>query len=440
MNLRRSLRCLLTLSAFVVGARAAVEFPAAVQPQLTATADGRVWLVYGSGKEIFVARSSDAGTTFAAPVRVGSLPALQLGMRRGPRIAVHGEHVVVTAMSGDFFAFHSSDGGATWSAPVRVNDVAAATREGLHDLAVAPDGRLFAVWLDLRAGAMQLAAAESTDHGATWSANQVVYQSPEKAICTCCQPTARFNVRGDLAVMWRNDLAGNRDMWLTVRPAGTAAFVSPAKLGTGSWSLKGCPMDGGSLFTAKDSFATLWQRDGAVFFARPGEPERRLAAGKQPVAVSTDRGTFAVWQQGADLWSSALDAAAAPELLAPAARFASLVALPATGRVLVAYEHGAASVVTSLPPAAAAATDSKTAATPTYPLRGVIVALDVAKSTLRVKHENIPGFMRAMTMQFRIAPAALKSLTVGQAITATLYRDDGEFWLRDIQPAPPVAH
>ncbi|MEI8088973.1 MAG: sialidase family protein [Opitutaceae bacterium] len=62
--------------------RAAIEFPAAAQPQLATASDGRVWLTYGSGKDIFVARSRDAGATFEAPVRVGTLPALQLGMRR----------------------------------------------------------------------------------------------------------------------------------------------------------------------------------------------------------------------------------------------------------------------------------------------------------------------------------------------------------------------
>lgn len=440
MNLRHSFRLLAFLAAFALCARAAVEFPAAAQPQLTTTADGRVWLVYGSGNEIFVARSHDAGTTFAPPVRVGSLPALQLGMRRGPRIAVHGDHGVVTAMSGDFFAFRSADGGATWSEPVRVNDTADATREGLHDLAVGPDGRLFAVWLDLRAGPMQLGAAESADHGATWSANQVVYRSPEKAICTCCQPTARFNARGDLAVMWRNDLAGNRDMWLAVRPAGTAAVRPAAKLGTGSWPIKGCPMDGGSLLlTLDDAFATLWQRDGALYFARPGEPERRLAAGKQAVATATARGPFAVWQQGADLWSSALEATAAPSLLAPAARFASLIALPASDRVLVAYEHGTSTIVTALSQSAPPLTSEKSPAEKTYPLRGVIVALDAEKSTLRVKHEKIPGFMGAMTMQFHANPAALKTLAVGQTITATLHVENDEFWLREIRPVTTAA-
>lgn len=96
-----------------------------------------------------------------------------------------------------------------------------------------------------------------------------------------------------------------------------------------------------------------------------------------------------------------------------------------------------------LPAAATAAAESapaaaKAPAPTTYPLRGVIVALDAEKSTARIKHEKIPGFMGAMTMQFHLAPAALKSLSVGQTITASLHMENDEFWLRDlkVQPAP----
>jgi Cu/Ag efflux protein CusF len=412
--------------------RAATEFPAAAQPQLATATDGRVWLTYGSGKDIFVARSRDAGATFEAPVRVATLPALQLGMRRGPRLTAFGDHLVVTAMAGDFFAFHSNDGGTTWSAPVRINDAPGATREGLHDLALAPDGRLFALWLDLRAGPMQLCAAESIDHGAIWSPNEVVYRAPAGPICTCCQPSARFNTRGDLCIMWRNDLDGARDMWSAVRPAGSTPFGPAAKLGQGTWPLKACPMDGGSLVPSGDAFTTLWQRDGAIFVARPGAPERRLALGKQPVAASTPTRTVAVWQQGSELWTTTLDRDAAPTLLAPAGRFASLVAIPGTDHVLVAYEKGPASIVTRLdqptptPPAAAAASKR-------YALRGVIVAIDAGKSALRIKHEEIPGVMRAMTMQFRVDATALQAAQVGATLTGLMSRQPEHWLLEDVK-------
>lgn len=345
-TLARITLCAAALAA--IAARAA-EFPNALQPQLAATADGRVWLTFGRGHEIFVARSDDQGATFAAPVRVAALPSLMLGRRRGPRLSAHGDKITITAMAGDLFAFHSKDAGKTWAGPVRVNDVPRSAREGLHSMTVAPDGRLFTTWLDLRAEHTQLFGAESADGGATWSANQLVYRAPVGGtVCECCHPSAEFNARGNLTVMWRNAIGGARDMWAAVRPAGAKDFGAAAKLGEGTWMLKACPMDGGTVFPERDGFATVWQRDGAVFFARTGEPELQLARGLQPVATATPARTVVVWQQGADLWTTSPNPDSTPRLLAAKGRFPALVAIPGHDRLLLAYEQGTAVVVDPL--------------------------------------------------------------------------------------------
>ncbi|WP_414662781.1 WD40/YVTN/BNR-like repeat-containing protein [Horticoccus sp. 23ND18S-11] len=327
----------------------AAEFPGTAQPQLAANASGHVWIALGRGKDIGVAHSRDGGDTFDPVERVATLPALMVGRRRGPRIVAHGDRVTVTAMAGEFFAFHSKDAGKTWAGPALINDVRGSAREGLNGLAVAPDGRLFAVWLDHRGERTQLFAAESADGGASWSANTRVYQAPAgSTVCECCHPSAHFNARGDLAVMWRNAIDGARDMWIAVRPAGSRAFDEATKLGTGTWQLKACPMDGGALFAPNDAFATIWQRNGAVFTARRGEPEQTLGPGTQPVALVTGTRSVAVWQQGADLWSAPLDGTRVSGLLARQARFPSLIAVPGSHRILVAYERGADSVVAAI--------------------------------------------------------------------------------------------
>ncbi|MDP3071385.1 MAG: sialidase family protein [Opitutaceae bacterium] len=346
-------RFLLPLVALLGSARAfSAEFSHAAQPQLAATADGRVWLAFGRGQEIYVARSDDQGATFAAPVRVAALPSLMLGKRRGPRLVAHGDRVTVTVMAGELLAFRSQDGGTKWAGPAVVNDVPRSAREGLHGFTVAPDGRLFATWLDLRDSAsarMQLFSSESTDGGATWSANRLVYRAPPgQTVCECCHPSAQFDARGHLTVMWRNGVDGARDMWSAVRPVGAAEFGPAAKLGTGTWLLKACPMDGGQIVAEDGGFSTIWQRSGDVFFARPGQPEQKLAPGTQPVAVATAKGSLAVWQQGADLWSASLGTASAPTLRVSNGRFPTLLALPGSDRVLLAYERGPTTVVERL--------------------------------------------------------------------------------------------
>lgn len=67
-----------------------------------------------------------------------------------------------------------------------------------------------------------------------------------------------------------------------------------------------------------------------------------------------------------------------------------------------------------------------------HPLRGVIVAVRPDDSALLVKHEEIPGYMRAMTMLFKVDPAVFPSLKKGDAITATLVQRDDGFHLEAI--------
>jgi len=86
----------------------------------------------------------------------------------------------------------------------------------------------------------------------------------------------------------------------------------------------------------------------------------------------------------------------------------------------------------------AAASASPTAANPSapaaapeikrYALRGVVVAVDADKSALRVKHEEIPGFMRAMTMQFKVDASTLTAAKVGAALTGQMSRQ-GKDWI-----------
>lgn len=77
----------------------------------------------------------------------------------------------------------------------------ASAREGLHDLAGGPSGKLFVTWLDLRNGKMELWDATSVHGGRTWARDEQIYKSPDKSICEGCHPTALFGLDGNLAVM-----------------------------------------------------------------------------------------------------------------------------------------------------------------------------------------------------------------------------------------------
>ncbi len=74
-----------------------------------------------------------------------------------------------------------------------------------------------------------------------------------------------------------------------------------------------------------------------------------------------------------------------------------------------------------------------------YELRGTVVAVYKDKHELRVKHQDIPGYMHGMTMNFPVRDAALASLAPGDEITADLVvAAPGEYWLANIRKSSPV--
>jgi protein SCO1 len=69
-----------------------------------------------------------------------------------------------------------------------------------------------------------------------------------------------------------------------------------------------------------------------------------------------------------------------------------------------------------------------------YQFTGEIIAIDRSAHQLIVRHEDIPNFMKGMTMPFAVKdPAVLDHLQIGQRIKATLVVTDTESWLEDIQ-------
>src|SRR5690348_14645829 len=72
-------------------------------------------------------------------------------------------------------------------------------------------------------------------------------------------------------------------------------------------------------------------------------------------------------------------------------------------------------------------------ATRTFQLKGQIVAIDPARQELTVKHDDIAGFMPAMTMPYAVRdPNLMKGRTPGELITATLVVEETTGYLSAI--------
>jgi hypothetical protein len=323
--------------------------PDARQPQGAVDQAGKVYLVFGAENSIYCAISDDGGKRYRQPVKVADAGVMSLGMRRGPRIAASKNAVVVVAVGGeqghgrdgDLLTWRSEDGGKTWNEGAHVNGVAGSGREGLHHLAVSPDGIFYCVWLDLREQKTQLWGAASSDGGATWH-ERLIYKSPDGPVCQCCQPQVTFDAAGGLHVMWRNNLAGNRDMYLINSKDNGRTFDRPVKLGLGTWPLDACPMDGGGIAADRGGqIVTIWRRDKQLFRCVAGQPELALGEGAQGWAAAGSDGIYLIWTTGRTGRVLALTPGSdSPIELAPQGSHAVVAAAPnGKGPVIAAWEH-----------------------------------------------------------------------------------------------------
>jgi len=70
----------------------------------------------------------------------------------------------------------------------------------------------------------------------------------------------------------------------------------------------------------------------------------------------------------------------------------------------------------------------------TYVINGVIKALDAEHHSATIEHQEIVGWMDAMTMEFPVRTVSdYAKLQVGQKIQAKVNVQDLEFWLSEIQ-------
>ncbi len=314
------------------------EISGARQPQVAVAPGGRIHVAFGKDDTIFHVASDDGGRTFTAPTKIATLPELALGMRRGPRISATDSFIAVTAISqadGNLHGWNSADGGKTWSDSGTINGADKSAREGLHAMVGNGHGPVFVTWLDLRGGGTELWSAVSPDGGATWGENTRVYQSPDGHVCECCHPSATMDGKGRVAVMWRNWLGGSRDMYAAISDDHGKTFAPAQKLGSGTWKLNGCPMDGGAItFDAGGHLRTVWRREETAFASGTARDEQRLAEpGFQPIAVAGKRGIDYLWEARGGLMLQAGDTK--PRQLADKARFAAAAALPKGGAIVV---------------------------------------------------------------------------------------------------------
>lgn len=262
------------------------------QPQIGVDNAGVIRVVFGRQDSIFCSTSSDQGNSFSKPTLVGVVAKMHLGMARGPQLACSSRYSIVTAMDkdGNIHCFMLNNAGnGKWQYQGLVNDIKASAPEGLMNIACDNNDNFYAVWLDTRLNKTNNVFFSSLPgNHKQWLKNALVYRSPDEHVCECCRPTIAVN-GANVAIMFRNWLNGSRDLYLTTSADKGRTFGHATKLGSDTWKMNSCTMDGGGLdFNSDNTINTTWQRKGVVYYCRPGQNEKELGKGRD-CSISTDK-------------------------------------------------------------------------------------------------------------------------------------------------------
>jgi len=75
-----------------------------------------------------------------------------------------------------------------------------------------------------------------------------------------------------------------------------------------------------------------------------------------------------------------------------------------------------------------------------YPIEGDVLKMNQGEQTATIKHQEIKGWMGAMTMDYQIpSKTDYGKLHPGDHIKGTVFVQDEEFWVGDIQDEPAKA-
>lgn len=308
----------------------------AAEPAIAPARDGAFYVAWvnhdAKQADVMLARFNDAGELQSSAVRVNRQQGAATAWRGDqPSVAVAPDgavHVLWTARveageqhGTDVYLSSSTDRGQSFTTEVKVNDDKVPGAHGMHSLAVAGDGRIYAAWLDERnvhtpkpstkgeghhmESNRDVYLAYSTDGGRSFSANKKVASEA----CPCCKTALTVSPDGTLYAGWRQVLPGSfRHIAVAGSNDGGKNFSTPVIVSDDRWVLQGCPVSGPSLSVdrASGNLKVVWYAAGegtaaGVYFAESKDKGQSFTP-RQLLSQETVRGTpalagpVALWQ------------------------------------------------------------------------------------------------------------------------------------------------
>ena len=297
----------------------------AAEPATVSASDGTFYVAWVNHElkqaDVMLTHFSADGEAISPPVRVNRQAGAATAWRGDqPSVAVAPNGAVYVLWTArvdagdqhgtDIYLSTSNDGGRSFGTEVKVNDDKATGPHGMHSLAVAKDGRIYAGWLDERnvhapkpstkaeghhmESNRDVYLAYSTDGGRTFSVNRKVASDA----CPCCKTALAVSPDGTLYAGWRQVLPGSfRHIAVATSTDGGTNFSTPVIVSDDRWVLQGCPVSGPSLSVdgSSGNLKVVWYAapEGnapGVYFAESKDKGRSFSP-RQLLAQETVQGT-----------------------------------------------------------------------------------------------------------------------------------------------------
>jgi len=217
----------------------------------------------GEQSRLGLLTSSDGGDSFGKPVWVSEPGSEVTSAGENSPAFVATERAIYAAWNeGHRLLFaRSRNWGASFEKPIAVADKTDDSFSGYPSLGVAPNGDVYAVWIDTRdreSGDEEDYAvylARSTDGGANFGKNSRV----AIRICPCCRPTLAFGPGGEVLVIWRHIYPGPiHDMTVAVSRDNGQTFTAPRRIAEDNWKIDGCPDSGPAVARSGKRIYVAW--------------------------------------------------------------------------------------------------------------------------------------------------------------------------------------
>lgn len=235
-------------------------------PYLTTDAKGNAVLSWVEGEALYFAVADN--DQFGAPVSVASAQHIQPHAENLPKMLFRPNGQVIAMFgtaandernkyAGKVYYTVSPDGGQHWGPAIPLVSDTSSYDQRYFDMALLPDGRAAAVWLDNR---KNTTAEGSSLYYAVLSGERFGQErSITDRVCQCCRTDLYVDEEAGMHVVYRaifNDTV--RDMAHVLSTDGGATFGSPQRISADNWAIKGCPHTGPTMVKTATGLHFAW--------------------------------------------------------------------------------------------------------------------------------------------------------------------------------------